>query len=148
VAESPYGKESFSGKVTLWLTEVLRRPRRAIKDCGVVRDGDPGSADLETELHNILFDATTAFTNLRRIQILRQLVTGQVLAVETLGKDLGLSASAVSRHTAKLISRGYVDSCRAGRCLEFRLARKFKTPLHARLFEIVRSEWGEDHRGV
>jgi len=140
-AESPYRREAFSGKVTLWLTEALRRPTRTIKSCKIVQPGDSGSADPETELHNILFDATTAFTNLRRIQILRRLAMGEVLAVEALSKELGMSESAVSRHTAKLIRRGYVDACRAGRCLEYRLSDKFKTRVHAKLFEIVRSEW-------
>ena len=56
-------------------------------------------------------------------------------------KEMGISESAVSCHTAKLIRRGYADACRAGCWLEFRLADMFKTPLHARLFEILRSEW-------
>jgi DNA-binding transcriptional ArsR family regulator len=140
-AESPYQREAFSGKVTLWLTEALRRPTRTIKDCRVGQLRNSSSGNLEAELHDILFDATTAFANVRRIQILRRLATGEVLGVETLSKELGMSESALSRHTAKLIRRGYVDACHAGRCLEFRLADKFKTPLHERLFQIVRSEW-------
>lgn len=143
-AESPYRREAFSGKVTLWLTEALRRPTRTIKNCRTVQLGDSGSADPETELHNIIFDATTAFANVRRIQILRRLATGEVLAVETLSKELSMSESAVSRHMTKLIRRGYVDACRAGRCLEYRLADKSKTPLYSKLFEIVRSEWEEE----
>lgn len=141
VAESPYRPEAFSGRITSWLTEALRRPRRTTRNCRVAQLRNSDAVEVETEVHNILFDAATAFTNLRRIQILRRLATGEVLAVETLSNDLGMSESAVSRHTGKLIRRGYVIACRSGRCLEFRLADEFKTPLHARLFEIVRGEW-------
>jgi DNA-binding transcriptional ArsR family regulator len=141
IAESPYGREAFSGKITSWLAEALRRPTRTMNDCRVGRLKNPGPADVETQLHHILFDAATAFTNVRRIQILRRLAMGEAVAAQAMSKDLGMSQSAVSRHTAKLLRRGYVDGCRAGRYLEFRLATKFKTPLHARLFGIVRSEW-------
>jgi DNA-binding transcriptional ArsR family regulator len=143
-AESPYPPDAFSGKIASWLTEAFRRPKRTMKDCGVNGIKGAGPAQLDTELHNIFIDAATAFTNVRRLQILRRLATREVFAVETLSQELGMSESAVSRHTSKLIRRAYVDAGRAGRRLEFRLASKSKTPLHGKLLEILRSEWEKE----
>jgi len=140
-AESPYPPEAFSGQISSWLAEAFRAPRRTIKNCGVEQLRNSDASDPDTELQKILFDASTALTNVRRLQILRRLIAGDVVTVETLTRELRMSQSAVSRHMVKLIRRGYVDANRMGHCLEFRLATQFKTPLHARLFEIVRSEW-------
>ncbi len=142
-AESPYPPDAFSGKITSWLTEAFRGPKRTMKDRGVAGLKGAGPTQPDMELHCIFIDAATAFTNVRRLQILRRLTTREqeVLAVETLSQELGMSESAVSRHTSKLIRRAYVEAGRVGRRLEFRLASKSKTPLHGKLLEIVRSEW-------
>jgi DNA-binding transcriptional ArsR family regulator len=140
-AGSPYPAESFSGKISAWLNDAVGRPKRTIRDPRVARPKTADPSDPDAELHTMLIDAATALTNVRRVQILRRLCGAEVLAVETLSRDLGVSASAVSRHTSKLIRRGYVNGKRAGRFLEYRLADSFKTPWHARLLQILRQEW-------
>ena len=82
-----------------------------------------------------------AFTNVRRLQILRRLTDGGLASAQALSEELHMSGSAVSRHTAKLVRRGYVVSRREGRNLAFGLAHEFATPIHAEMFEIVHAEW-------
>ena len=139
--ESPYPEDALSGKVASWLSETLRAPGRALKNCRVVQLCNSSPDDAAPRLHRILFDAATAFTNVRRLQILRYLATAGSADAATLSRELHMSPAAVSRHTSKLMCRGYVASLRAGRVLAYRLAAKCKTPLHARLLGIIRSEW-------
>lgn len=49
----------------------------------------------------------TAFTHERRIEIIR-ILTGKTLAFHELAEKTGISASALSRHLAKLEARGFV----------------------------------------
>ena len=141
VAQSPYSDRTVSGRIAAWLFDMLKRPANVLKDCGVGQAGGLSAAEQEAQLHRVLFEAATAFTNVRRLQILRRLVRGDVVNVETLTRELSMSESAVSRHTAKLIRRGYVQVAVTGRLLAYRLASAFRTPVHARLFEIVRGAW-------
>ena len=140
-ARSPYSEQAFSGRLMSWLCEVLRTPAATLKHCEVEQLRNVRPADLMAKLHNVIFEAATAFTNVRRVQILRRLASGDVLDAQTLSSELSMSESAVSRHTTKLMRRGYVDAAPAGRRLAYRLARKFKTPVHARLLEMVRAGW-------
>jgi DNA-binding transcriptional ArsR family regulator len=140
-AESPYSQEALSGKVTSWLCEVLGKPRRAARSCGVAQRRSSSDAASERQLHGILFDAATAFTSVRRLQILRRLADGDAVDLRTLARELSMSDSAVSRHTAKLRRRGYLVASRAGRDLAFRVASQSRTPVHAGLFEIICAAW-------
>ena len=97
---------------------------------------------MEARLHAIAFEAGTAFTNVRRIPILRRLTKGEAVTVRTLTKERSMSPPAVGRHTDKLISRGYVVSCSVGRSLCYRLAPGFKAAIHGKMFEIVCAQWG------
>ena len=54
-----------------------------------------------------------------------------------------MSPSALGRHASKLRRRGYVHVCRDGHYLGYRLASKFRSPVHAALFEIVRETWSK-----
>ena len=92
---------------------------------------------------NVVFEAATAFANVRRLQILRWLVDGGEAQVDALTEKLRMSESAATRHMAKLSRRGYVRASRVGRELVYRLAPRSKTPIHTTLFRIVRSEWGK-----
>jgi DNA-binding transcriptional ArsR family regulator len=141
VATSPYGDTAFSGKVARWLFQVLRDPAKALEDCGVGQLCNPPDADPQTALHTLVFESATAFTNLRRLQILRRLGNGEVLAVAALSAELHMSESALSRHVAKLVRRGYLETSRVGRSLAYRLAPTAKTPLHAAFLEFVQAEW-------
>jgi len=140
-ARSPYSDQALSGKIMSWLRGALRNPARIIKHSAVVQLRNVSQSELETQLHDFIFEAATAFANVRRLQILRRLAGGDVVTAENLARELSMSAPAVSRHTTKLVRRGYVEACRAGRSLTYRLARKFKTPVHAKFLEIVRVEW-------
>ena len=141
-ARSPYGGDSFSGKVSQWLGRLLRDPTRAVQNCAIAQPPDSGHRPAEDALQGILLDAATAFTSVRRLQILRRLTRGDAPAVDPLTKELHMSPAALSRHTAKLMRRGYVQARRVGRTMVYRLASTFKTPMHARLWEIVRGAWG------
>jgi DNA-binding MarR family transcriptional regulator len=52
-----------------------------------------------------------------------------------------MSPQALSRHMAKLIRRGYVQTRRAGRDVVYDLSPAAKTAIHKRMFEIVRATW-------
>ncbi len=99
------------------------------------------TAEIDTEVHETVFEAATAFTNVRRIQILRLLTSRESVTVRMLTEELRMSEPAVGRHMDKLMRRGYVEAGPAGRFLTYELAPGFKTPIPARMFEIVRAQW-------
>ena len=138
-ARSPYGEKALSGRLTSWVCRVLRTPGRG----QVGRGHHAPEPDAQAELHRTIFEAATAFTNVRRLQILRRLAGGEAVPVRTLTDELHLSEAAASRHMAKLTRRGYVEAVRTGRYVMYRLARKFKTRIHKRLFQIVCAEWAK-----
>ena len=140
-ARSPYPGDSFSGKVSQWLRRLLSDPPRAVRNCATAQRPDSGRVSAEDALHDILMDAVTAFTSVRRLQVLRRLTRGDAPTVDPLTKELHMSPAALSRHTAKLMRRGYVQARRVGRTMVYRLAPTFKTPVHARLWGIVRRAW-------
>lgn len=139
VARSPYGEQTLSGQVMAWLRDALSATTVPTQEHGSHprRDG----AATAPEVHRGIFEAATAFTNPRRIQVLRRLATGKAATVPALSRELRMSEHAVHRHVTKLIRRGYVLACREGDILAYRLAPKPKTPLHARLYDAVRSHW-------
>ncbi|MBM4046114.1 MAG: transcriptional regulator [Planctomycetes bacterium] len=143
VAESPYAESTLSGMMLAWLRAVLRKPAETLHHCGLHEVRNGSAKEAQTALHKLIFEAATAFTDLRRLQILRYLARRGQVSAEQLKNDLSMSLWAVSRHTAKLIRRGYLTSAAAGEPILYRLAAKFKTPIHAKLFEIVRSTWVE-----
>ena len=141
VADSPYSPSTLSGRAQAWLRKVLSNPTRAL-GAGASQEGRRlSAAEAQTRVHPVVFEAATAFTDLRRLQILRHLAGGREATVEALCKDLSMSVAAVSRQTKKLIRRGYLSVRWAGQRAFYRWAPRFKTPVHARLFEIVRSTW-------
>lgn len=147
-AQSPYSDNALSGKITSCLRKILTQPAKTmngIKNCAVLKlcnfDGDGRHRhNTKNRLHEIIFDAATAFTNHRRLQILRRLTQG-VAAAEGFTEQLRMSDRALRRHSAKLIRRGYVAVCRVDGGLGYRLAPKAKTPVHSKLFKIIRAEW-------
>ena len=143
IAQSPYGKKTLSGSITSWLCEILRDPAKTMKNSVVGQLRNSRKADAESQLHALVFEAATAFTNHRRLQMLRRLARGDVPSARTLIKQLHMSEAALSRHASKLRRRGYVNVSRDCRSLRYRLASKFKTPVHATLFEIVREHWSK-----
>jgi len=144
IAESPYGEGTLSGEIMLWLRHALRDPTKTIKDSAVGQLRNRSASDARSQLHSMIFDATTAFTNHRRLQILRRLARGDTVTGHTLTRQLSMSEAALSRHMSKLVRRGYVRVCREGRSVGYCLASEFKTPVHAKLFQIVTSTWEKE----
>lgn len=141
VARSPYGPQTFSGRVASWLFELLRNPENSLRQCGDDAARKPGAATAELRLHDLLFEAATAFANVRRLQILRRLAERGPSDGADLCGALKMSPAALSRHGSKLMRRGYVTAQRHGGGLRYELARTSKTLLHGRLLELVRTEW-------
>ena len=140
-AESPYSEEALSGKVSRWLFDALKNARQTAENPVVVQLRDSPQDTAEAQAIRLVFDAATAFANVRRLQILKHLADSGPADVATLRRELHMSATAVGRHTAKLMRRGYVSATHTGRLLRYQLTREFKTPLHAALLGIIRAQW-------
>jgi len=137
---SPYSADTLSGQLAAWLEEALGNTGARGEHSGVkqLRNVPPRRRD--SHVRRLVLDAAAAFTSVRRLQILRRLCAGAADAA-TLRRELHMSPPAASRHTAKLVRCGYVVASGEGRGLVYQLAARFHTPLHARLFEIVREHW-------
>lgn len=140
-AESPYGNQALSGKMTRWLRSVLRQPAEVLRICGLREVRNLSSREIDCRLFDVIFEAATAFTDLRRLQILRWLTVHEEATVERFQKELKMSEFAVGRHISKLRRRGYVLADGSGRRREYRLASRFKTPVHGKMWRIVRDVW-------
>ena len=141
VARSPYSERVFSGRIASWLFSLLKSPKQVSDACTHSELCTFSSSGASSRLHAIIFDAATAFTNVRRLQILRHLACEGPSSVEALTAALKMSESAVSRHGGKLFRRGYVKVSETRNRQIYALARKAKTPVHAKLFGFVRVEW-------
>ena len=137
-AVSAYSDRTLSGQVVAWLREALAAPLP--RSAAGARRGARAPWAL-ADAANVVFDAATAFTSVRRVQILRRLAQGDGVSVSKLMRELSMSDAAVSRHMGKLVRRGYVCAAHSGRPLAYRLAPDAKTPHHSRLFDIVRAHW-------
>ena len=143
IASSPYAEHTISGETATWLRQILRNPGRAMKNSEVEQVRNCRKPDAQSQLHGVIFDAATAFTDVRRLQILHRLMRGRTATVEILVRELSMSRPAATRQTTKLIRRGYVEVGRSGRNLVYCLSRDSKTPIHAELFDIVRRQLDE-----
>jgi DNA-binding MarR family transcriptional regulator len=144
IAESPYAPSTLSGRVFGWLREVLAEPERTLENCGLHEVRNSLSEKAAGEVHRLVFQAATAFTDLRRLQLLRRLASGEDVAVKTLCQDLHMSAWAVERHTDKLIRRGYLASRTTDNVRLYRFTKTFSTPIHEGLWEIIRWAWRKE----
>ena len=141
IAASPYSDDTLSGALSTWLRQVLCDPTRTQEDCRVRELCNLSEPEAERVLRELLFEAATAFTNVRRLQLLRLLTERGELTVEAITEKLHMSEHALSRHAAKLLRRGYLAARRVGHCVVYQLPEEFKTPIHARWMEIVRAHW-------
>ncbi|MBM3889227.1 MAG: helix-turn-helix domain-containing protein [Verrucomicrobia bacterium] len=141
VAESPYDQRAFSGKVASWLFAILAGPKQTLEHCGVSQLRDLSLSEAESRLHSLIFEAATAFANIRRLEILRRLSRDGAATAKTLASELSMSESAVSRHASKLVRRGYVTASRSEHCLIYQPTEKAKTVIHEQMLEYVRAEW-------
>ncbi len=140
--ESPYGEESLSGRIVAWLRATLGGASATEGNSGVRELRNNTVAGQGIDLYDLVFDAATAFTDVRRLQILRRIADSGAAGPKTLSSELGMALQAAGRQTDKLIRRGYLirvgTTCRA----VFGISASFKSPVHAALFEIVREHWG------
>ncbi|MBM3860499.1 MAG: transcriptional regulator [Verrucomicrobia bacterium] len=141
VAASPYTEQAFSGRVAAWLYGLLRDPSVALRACGQALTRKSSQADADRALHALLFNAFTAFANVRRLQLLRHLRQHGPATAEALSEALSMSPPALCRHTTKLCRRGYLQTDAVGRTITYRLAGEAQSPAHATLLKLVAAEW-------
>jgi DNA-binding transcriptional ArsR family regulator len=136
---SPYPAHTLSGEMSRWLRGLLQKADNPTP--GAAHDGRAWpSRPAEMELHSVIFEAATAFTDLRRLQVLEYLASHDQATGEELATQLKMSDYAVCRQTMKLRRRALLSTRRTGRSgLVFQLATRPKTPVHGRMLEIVRS---------
>ena len=86
---------------------------------------------------DVVFDAATAFTSVRRLQILRLLTQRTACREGEMVGDLRMSPHACRRHMAKLRRRGYVCQQEPG---VWGVSGKHRTPFHrALIVEVERA---------
>jgi len=141
VAASPYTEQAFSGRVAVWLYGLLRDPAAALRACGQTPARKSTREETNCALHAVLFNAFTAFTNVRRLQLLRRLRQHGPATAEDLSAVLSMSPPALCRHTTKLVHRGYLRTDALGRAIIYRLAENAQSPVHAKLLKLVGGEW-------
>ena len=137
IASSPYGPSTLSGKTANWIGQLFSSSAKATKDCGLHEVRNSSSAAEDGKLRELIFESATAFTDLRRLQILRRLLRAGTASGPSLCRDLKMSQFALRRHCDKLLRRGYLTHLAEPEPC-YRLADTFKTPIHAQLWQIVR----------
>ncbi|MBC8875252.1 MAG: transcriptional regulator [Planctomycetes bacterium] len=142
--DSPYAGNTLSGKMSRWLLKVLGGPELREDHRGLPEVRDDPPPELRPQLHEAIFEIATAFTDLRRLQILRHLQTQGPATPNELASELSMSKDAVSRHTIKLRRRGLIaPRGRDGRSATYALCSDLKSPIHERMWEIVQATWVE-----
>ncbi len=141
-ARSPYGERALSGQLAEWLYAAFKGAPPSAAGASSLPRAHHGTADGARRAAGEAFDAATAFTHLRRLQILRRLAGGAAVDLLVLSRELRMSPAAVSRHVAKLARRGYATTSPQGRRCACQAVVRAKTALHARLLEIVAGHWG------
>ncbi|MBM3888277.1 MAG: helix-turn-helix transcriptional regulator [Verrucomicrobia bacterium] len=142
---SPYGEQTLSGSMSRWLCELLAKEDCVENHRGLPEVRDGSRKPQLNPLHAAIFEAATAFTDVRRLEILRYLESHANVTVEEVMNDLGMSAHAVGRHMAKLQRRGLVSVQRKdGRSGSFQMASTYKTPIHARMHGIIQATWRKE----
>jgi DNA-binding transcriptional ArsR family regulator len=141
VASSPAAAGTLPARIAAWLYQALKSPKRAPATGAGARNHTPDLTELQQRQHTVIFEAATAFTHVRRLQLIRRLDGQVTVTAAALTEQLHMSPAALSRHMAKLIRRGYVEVAPMHAVLAYRLTRRCRTPLHEKLFQCVRTEW-------
>jgi len=138
IAKSAYARDTLSGKLAAWLKRTLASAKKPTEPTHRRRQ-HRADRNEEGSTAEAVFDAATAFTNLRRLRIQRRLGHRKGVLRESLSRALHMSPSALCRHLRKLERRGYVVISENAEHETCRLASRFKTPFHAELLRIVKS---------
>lgn len=88
---------------------------------------------------DVVFDAATAFGNVRRLQLLRLVVRAGSCTDERIVAELKMSPVACWRHTDKLVRRGVL---RRQGAAGWALSEGQRTPVHAALLSLVLGRLG------
>jgi ArsR family transcriptional regulator len=138
-AGSPYDATTVSGRLAACL-KLLQQAAEEHPGLREVRDvpGRPVPV-----VHRTIFEAATAFTDLRRLQLLRYLDQRQEAPASELEAKLSMSPQALNRHMAKLVRRGYVRTQRRHHAIVYSPAPVAKTTAHGWLLDIVRASWAQ-----
>ncbi|MBM3861185.1 MAG: helix-turn-helix domain-containing protein [Verrucomicrobia bacterium] len=136
---SPYPAGTISGDTSSWLKALLRKGAEGHANSIHQPQGGHAPARLPS-LHAVIFEAATAFTDLRRLQMLGYLEAHEWATGKELGEQLKMSGVAVGRQTAKLCRRGILSMRREGRSgFVFALAAQPKTAIHGQMLQMVRT---------
>jgi DNA-binding transcriptional ArsR family regulator len=106
--------------------------------------GPPASrpiAEPGARLHRPMFEAATAFANLRRVEMLRFLARQGPATGAALAARLRMSRTSLRRHAGKLVRRRYVAARDTGSGRFYALARSHKTRIHAQLWSLLSARW-------
>ncbi len=141
IAGSPYGESALSSQIVRWVHDALQGASPGAPAPGRSARRRSKAADISPDPYDRVFDASTAFTNVRRLQIMHRLATGGAADVFTLTRELKMSGQAVGRHLSKLIRRGFVCSSLLKERMVYQPSPRARTPLHGRLLGIVSAHW-------
>jgi DNA-binding transcriptional ArsR family regulator len=142
-ADSPYDATAISGRLVRWLGDLFKDGIKARLEHSGVHEVRNVAGTADGDLHQQIYEAATAFTDLRRVQLLRQLDRQKSVSAPDLITSLCLSPQALGRHMGKLMRRGYVRAERRGHMLVYALATTAQTPVHRRLFDLMKTAWAQ-----
>ncbi len=142
IGRSPDARGTLSGLLSAWVYDGLRGTQPGAPAAGRSTRRPTQAADVPPSAFGLIFDAATALTHPRRLQIIRHLTEARAAGLSDLARELSMSGRAAERHLDKLIRRGFVrSSSHEGRVL-YHLAPGRTARFHARLLAIVRAQWG------
>lgn len=113
-----------------WATEGWEERRLAHVAADVTARLSPRAA----RALDVVFDAATAFGNIRRLQIVRLLLQRGACSHRTIARELSMSMRASARHVDKLRRRGYVQQDASGL---WKLTERRRTVVHGQLLGVV-----------
>lgn len=95
---------------------------------------------------DVIFDAASAFANIRRLQILQRLIAGEGLTLVDIQRQLHMSNAAATRHVQKLRRRGYVCRGEDEHTLGLVLCKSFSSQFHEALLSVIKPALAEHLR--
>jgi len=128
-----------SGEQKGWPRSLVRAIQEAVRDYGVKQlrnRQDLASAHVD-QLVNALFRIATAFTNVRRLLLINRLRQTPADGPHDLLAAVPMSLPALSRHMAKLTSRGYLRCRPVEKGGSLRIPASFDSRVQARVLSAV-----------
>lgn len=140
VARSYTLANTFPASVANWLFPLQRNPQGSL--AAYAPSASAGSHDAaNVRLQALIFEIATAFANVRRLQLLRTLLSVKPALGPQLTHQVHMSPAALIRHGRKLVRRGYMITQRQGMEVYYTLTPVSKSQLHAQFWAMVQAEW-------